>query len=293
MPPQVTRSNKSPSKQNQEIKPPCPSLLCGGLGLATLGEWMNNRPISRQLIRVLSFFVWVLLPMLFGVACEELPKIVLPFMNTPTPIPSPTPLGDTLEWKNLEYAVDLNPKEYVPGTGLQFIRRIEDSASEDIYEVQVDGIAGQRRAGDSLTWRGVIASGVIGNYQLNLQPTFGSNVFKTRGTVDVIVFNPAPQDQTVPLCSAPSICLKIAQYDQIVPEGSTIPGTNLIFNGQQQDGTLQFTGTTSYTIYRLNDSVIWNGSWRSNVKVRFDLRLLELTPAGIRVQGTGEMSITP
>lgn len=77
-------------------------------------------------------------------------------------------------------------REVVPGTQLEYVGAVGDT-----YQVKIDGLATNKRGGDSFRWRGVTAPGVYTVYNLRLATElFGG--LTAAGTVDVMVLNPTP-----------------------------------------------------------------------------------------------------
>jgi hypothetical protein len=214
---------------------------------------------------------------LFSAACA------LQGLN-PTPAPSPTPVGDTLTYNVPVYSVTLNPGDYVPGTQLRYIGR-----NSDAYDVTIDGLTATKRTADSFNWQGVVAPGVIGRYSLRLTPAFGERLIAA-GLVNISVLNPVP----IPVPGTPPITSTL-HYGGIldrfvVPVGTVIPGTTIIYEGQAQDG-VQLGGTGGYPYFAQGDSVIWLGRLRENVTLRYDLRVESFNEETLRLIGTAELWI--
>ncbi|MBK8430416.1 MAG: hypothetical protein IPL28_03575 [Chloroflexi bacterium] len=232
--------------------------------------------------RSLFFFCAVLLlPLL---ACGPIPEWdgAISLGGEPTPEPTSTPQGDTIHFQTLTYRVSLLEGETIPGTTMTYIGR-----SNDAYEVRIDGLAAFKQAADSLAWKGAIAPGVIGRYNLRLTTTILGELFAA-GPVEITVLNPFPIQ--LPSNYEPSGTLVfneiVAQY--YVPVGHAIPGTTLIYAGQQEQGA-ELSGTADYPYYSQGDSLRWTGQLLENVVLRYNLRILTISEEGIRVAGTAEL----
>jgi hypothetical protein len=200
----------------------------------------------------------------------------------PTPIPSPTPVGDTLTYFVPVYNVTLSPGEYVPGTQLRYIRK-----NGDAYDVTIDGLSATKRTADSFIWQGVVAPGVVARYSLRLAPALGDRLIAA-GLVNISVLNPVP----VPLQGATPVTSTLHYggiIDRfIVPVGTVVPGTTIVYEGQAQEG-VQLGGTGGYPYFAQGDSVIWSGRLRDNVTIRYDLRVEGFDENNLRLLGTAEL----
>jgi hypothetical protein len=203
----------------------------------------------------------------------------------PTAAP-PTPMGDTLGFTVPVYSITLEPQESVPGTGLQYIGQEGDG-----HRVTIDGLVAIKRLGDSLPWSGVIAPGVVAQYSLRLSPTFGNSIIAA-GPVQINVLNPEP----VQLQTATNVTATyhfggiLLQY--LVPKGSPVPGTTLVYEGLVEQGgqqMAQFSGTSGYPYLASIDSLVWTGQLRDNVEVRYSLRVVTMDEQSIRLGGTAEL----
>jgi hypothetical protein len=241
--------------------------------------------MKQQAWATMSF---ILLLALAGLACG-----VPEFIATPTPQPSPTPLGDTLPFIVPAYAVTLQPGEQVPGTQLWYVGR-----SGDAYEVRIDGLPALKRAGDSFIWSGILAPSVYANYNLRLTTSVLGNL-PVAGSVELIVLSPQPVELPAGATVNP-----ILRYDNIVinyqvPLGRSVPGTTLVYEGVTQlgEGTqvsrlARFSGITGYPYLAAGDSLVWNGRLRDNVVVRYSLRAITIDDDIVRLTGIASLLIT-
>ena len=242
----------------------------------------------------LSLF-WVLV-LLAGCGTVELPdgllpKIELPaLLSSPTPQPAPTPVGDTSTFHipapRFNYA--LQPNQLIPGTQLEFINK-----QDGIFNVRIDGFAAQKKAGDSFSWRGVVAPGVVAAYNLRLLPTLRADQLVANGSVTIDILDPNPVElRELPTDLATAITLQDITIDDVIPIGQILPGTSLIWqNGA--NGFVEFAGTTGLPRYALGDSLRWIGSLRPNIFIVYDVKLIGIEPHGLRVRGTATLFILP
>ena len=201
------------------------------------------------------------------------------------PLPTPTPTGDTLILRVPIFTQQLEIGDSVPGTQLAYI-----GADEEFFYVTIDGRDAPKKTGDSFNWRGIIAPGVYGNYNLRLTTTlFGKLV--AGGSVELYVFNPVPVAlDNIASVSTPLYFSGIAiQYT--VPSGREIPGTTLSYIGETPSGA-ELAGTTGHPYLSMGDSLVWVGHLRENVIVRYNLRVTGIDANGLSLTGTAEMWIT-
>jgi len=231
---------------------------------------------------------WIALLILPTLACA------VPGFEQGAPAGTPTPIGDTMYFNIPAFAYNLAPGESVPGAGLQYVDRRGDA-----YEVKIDGQAALKRTGDSFFWSGVMTPGVFANYNLRLTSSvFGS--MPVAGSVEVIVLNPNPVEQSSVPVTENIISLPNVVVDYTVPVGYQIPGTTLVYEGVEERGqggqTTSFarlSGTISYPFLALGDSLVWTGKLLDNVYVRYNLRVTSLKEDALRLTGTAELWIAP
>lgn len=230
--------------------------------------------------RWLSF---VLLLASMSLACV----ISLPQGDTDQPETTP-PLDEILSFRVPLYSANLQPGESVKGTHLEYLNR-----EGDVYQVSIDGLNATKRVGDSFSWRGVMAPGVIGNYNLRISPSLLGNSLLAAGSVQLFVLNPI----AVELSNEYVINDVLYRFSGIavdyqVPVGGQVPGTTLIFEAYDQQGAL-LSGTVGYPYRAVGDSLIWTGRLRGNVVVKYNLRVASADEESIRLIGTSELFITP
>ena len=219
-----------------------------------------------------------------------LPEIELPpLLSSPTPQPAPTPIGDTVTFVVPAPFANyfLKPNETIPGTQLQFL-----SKQDGWFNVRIDGYEAQKQAGDSFAWRGIIAPGALGHYDLRLIPTFRDTDLSANGSVALTVFEPEPFERLLPSITTEALTFGNIRVNEIIPQGSTIPGTSLVYMGEA-NGFVEFGGTNGLPTYALGDTVRWTGSLRPNIYAVYELRLSSIEAHGLRVRGSAELFIFP
>jgi hypothetical protein len=240
-----------------------------------------------------SFFIILALAAL-ACSAPAIPNIPFIQSDSSTSGLSPTPPGDTLTYLSPAYAINLDPGETIPGTRMTYVGR-----SNDAYEVSIDGQNGLKRSGDSFFWSGPVAPGVYANYKLRLTASiFGG--LPVAGPVELVVFNPEPFELDGSL--EPDAYLHFGNLfmDYTVPAGLAVPGTTLRYEGVEVQGIgdqssqlARFQGLPGYPNIAVGDSLVWTGSLRENVIVRYSLRALSFDERNVHLVGTGEMWILP
>lgn len=216
----------------------------------------------------------------------------IPGVVEPTPVGSPTPMGDSISYRAPAYATTLQPGETVPGTQLTYIGN-----SDNGYEVSIGGQRAIKLSGDSFYWSGIIAPGVFANYNLRLITGFFGGM-PVGGPVELIVLFPKPEPLPVTNDPDGEFHLGNIVIDYHVPLNKPIPGTTLVYQGMETQGlgnqstTLaRIGGLSGYPNLATGDSLVWNGILRENVAVRYNLRAISFDEESIRFVGTGELWI--
>lgn len=206
----------------------------------------------------------------------------VPGLNpAPTPPPEATPEGDTL-FLNATYRAPLEAGAAIPGTRIVYVQTVND-----LHEFTIDGLQAYRQPGDSLTWRGIVAPGVFGDYRLRLRSDFLGRL-EAEGQVELAILNPAPVEVPPTQTPAAAIHVRGITANYYVPQGARIPGTTLIFEGLQND-LAELSGTAGYPFFAADDSLLWSGQLRENVYIRYDLRIASLDEEGLALSGTAEI----
>lgn len=207
----------------------------------------------------------------------------------PTQPATPTAPPDQLVTFHLPiYSATLNPGETIRGTKMTYIGR-----EGEIYNVSIGGLPAAKRIGDSFTWKGVIAPGVFGDFNLRISPTLRSDNLLAAGSAELIVLNPIPvelgNDYNV---IDPQLNYSNLVVDYQVPSGSQVPGTTLIYEGLVDQGA-KLGGTSGFPIRAVGDSLIWTGRLRGNVVIRHSMRVASADENRLHLVGTAELWITP
>jgi hypothetical protein len=232
-------------------------------------------------------WVWVL-PLLATLACGN---ITLPsILSTPTPLPPPTPQGNTLTYRVTPFSAELRPGDIVPGTQLEY--RGWDGVA---YSIRIDGQEARRVGGNALDWRGVVAPGVFGVYSLRMESGTGETL-RVSGSAEYTLLYPQPQPTIVPIIpvgTSDTLYFDNVPLLYIVPEGGRVPGTDLVYKGQRNNDTFILEGASAveYPDYRRDDTVLWEGTVRPGVFVRYRLRIEALEANGVRLRGSAEFWI--
>lgn len=209
-----------------------------------------------------------------------------PILATATPAPEPTPLGDMVQFLVPGYRVDLQQYQTAPGTRLQFTEKVGDA-----FRVSIDGKFAEKRAGDSFPWRGIVAPGLFGEYDLSLLPT-RDNSLSANGRVTLMVLSPQPVEAALPQRNQTPLVFRGIAVDELVPLGRVVPGTTLVFEAQTADG-VRFSGTQTLADYRVGDSLVWRGLLRDNIFVDFSLKVVGVETHGLRLTGTAVLTAFP
>jgi hypothetical protein len=217
----------------------------------------------------------------------------LPGRGDNRPQATATPPGDSLVFTLPVYTFNMEPGSTVPGTRLEYVSR-----DEGIYNVRIDGLAAQKRTGDSFIWNGVVAPGVYGNYNLRITTAILGGL-PVAGPVNITIFNPSPVERaSTPINEEIYLNFGTILVNYMVPQGWQIPGTSLVFDGiiiqgegDQATRLAQLSGLSGYPYLALGDSLVWTGNLRDNVVVRYNLRALGIDEGGLRLDGTAELWI--
>jgi hypothetical protein len=238
-----------------------------------------NRPGARRARPGQSLLRAVLPLVLISLACAFLSDRGTPDAATPT-----TTSEDVLTFLAPLYTVSLNPGESIAGTSMTYAGK-----DGDTYNVTLDGLAAAKRVGDSFAWKGIIAPGVHGEYDLRISPTFSGERLLAGGPVRITVLNPSP----VELPGSAAVPEGWLHFERITVErsvarGEQILGTTLVYEGQSEQGA-QLSGTEGYPYRARGDSLIWTGRLRGNAIVRLNLRVSAFSSDRLSLLGTAEL----
>ena len=186
------------------------------------------------------------------------------------------------------YTHSLEPGDMIPGSQLQYVGK-----SDDLYQVRIDGELAQKRVGDSFFWNGVVAPSVFASYNLRLASDL-LGPLPVGGPVEVTILNPV----ATPLSVMPEWPNSI-RYDNIVlvhniPQGWTIPGTTLVYDGVSTQGGVEsarLTGLTGHPLFALGDSITWIGSLQENVAIRYTFRVVSFSENSLQLGGTADLLV--
>ncbi|MEM7799224.1 MAG: hypothetical protein AAF633_08545 [Chloroflexota bacterium] len=205
----------------------------------------------------------------------------------PAPVPTATPDGNLIFFQTDAYRLELTEGGVVPGTQLRFISYDENTSE---FLVSIDGRSTLKKSGDSFEWEGVLAPGVLSDFELILsQLTFGEPFTSGQVTLTILNPNPVELDATLPPPPA-TFVFEDLDISYRVPLGRVIPGTQLSYGGTSDNGAV-LNGTAGSPFRRENDSLIWQGSLTENVTLRYDLTVAEITETEMALIGTGTIWI--
>lgn len=215
----------------------------------------------------------------------------LPTASLPGSGPTPTPVGDTLQFNLPLYRAGVPPGENVPGTRLGYL----GTADSGGYRVSIDGQELVKQTADSFFWSGVLAPGVFGNYNLRIAAE-GLGELQVAGPVELFVLDFVPAEvDTIP-ASDSFLPYRFIPISYRVPVGWQVPGSTVTYLGSIEQGgnTLaQFVNGGVPLTLALGDSVLYTGSLRDNVYIRYNLRLSRIDADEARLDGTADLWVQP
>ena len=173
----------------------------------------------------------------------------------------------------------------LPGTDIKYLGKTEQGA-----QMSIGGQTTLKRTLDSLTWHGEPTPGVNVDYNLRIV-VFDDKVLQAGGTAKVVIAN--VQAQAVPASSLPKDALTfkgVVNYS--VPQGKTIPGTTITYDGKTSDGT-KLGGIDGYPFRKEADSIGWFGKLSDKCFLQLDLRLVVYTDSAMQVTGTATLYLKP
>lgn len=212
----------------------------------------------------------------------------VPGTGAETPVPTPTPSGDSLTFLIPAYTFTLEPGDVIPGSQLEYVGK-----TGDLHEVKIDGESAQKRVGDSFIWNGIVAPAVFASYNLRLAPDF-LGPLPVAGPVEVTVLNPVATRLDVMPEWPNAIRYNNIVLAHNVPAGWTIPGTTLIYEGVSSQGgveSAQLSGLTGHPLFALGDSITWIGLLQDNAAIRYTLRVVNFSENSLQLGGTAELLV--
>lgn len=233
--------------------------------------------------RIFSLAGSVLLLAILACASPTLPEIGLG-----GPPSTPTPMGDSIVFGIPAYLIGLAPGDTVPGTQMTYLGANEAGG----FNTRIDGQDIVKRTGDSFFWNGVIAPGILANYNLRIGVEGLNGTLQVAGPVEVFVLNPQPIEVSELPVDGTFFHFRGIPIDYRMPVGSTIPGTTISYIGTQEQGgnmLALLSGSNTYARLALVDSMIYSGQLLPNVFVRYSLRVSSIDENGLRLSGTAEL----
>jgi hypothetical protein len=173
----------------------------------------------------------------------------------------------------------------LPGTDIKYLGKTEQGA-----QMSIGGQTTLKRTLDSLTWRGEPTPGVNVDYSLRIV-AIDDKVLQAGGTAKVVIAN--VQAQAVSPSSLPKDALTfkgVVNYN--VPQGKTIPGTTITYDGRTPDGA-KLGGIEGYAFRKEADSIAWFGKLSDKCFLQLDLRLVIYTDSAMQVTGTATLYLKP
>ncbi len=201
---------------------------------------------------------------------------------------TPTPVGNFLTFSVIPpaYTTSMNPGDRIPGAPMEYVGQ-----EGDTYRIRIDGQEALKRVGDSFAWSGVIAPGVYAEFNLRLTSALLGPLPVTGGvTLTILDWQPVA---TAVLPQLPdALYFSNILLDQNLAVGETMPAATLKYEGVVTEGSrrlARFSGLTGLTDYAQGDSVTWMGQLRSNVYVRYNLRVISFDEDNVLLGGTAEL----
>jgi len=242
--------------------------------------------LQPRFAQIFSGIVLLLTLLACNISASDVVGLAEQAISDPTPIPSPTPQGDMIVFNTLTYRQVLSDDEFIPGTGVRYIGATGNSS----YTVEIDGLQADKRAADSLSWRGIVAPAVFAAYDLRLTSSRLSRDIVAVGPVEITILTPNPTQLPNTEPTPASVVYEELVINYNVPVGRTIPGTTLSYVGRAEQGA-ELAGTTNYPYYQQGDSLVWQGQLRDNVILRYDLRFIFVSDDSVQLAGVAKLWI--
>lgn len=173
--------------------------------------------------------------------------------------------------------------EFLPGTDILYAGKGEEGAL-----VLIGGQQALKKAGDSLNWKGDLASGV--GMDLKLRIVFiGQEELHAAGSAEVTIEDPAPRparsDEQAPIHYKLPVAYR-------VKKGAPIPGTPYLYAGKTEQGA-RLANLEGHPYRELGDSIGWKAQLREGVWLELNLRTVLMTDRALGVAGTADLWIAP
>jgi len=167
--------------------------------------------------------------------------------------------------------------ETLPGTDIRYEQYDEDGAY-----LLLGGKRALKRKGDSVTWEGEPVPGA--SVKLTLRVVwFNEQSVYLAGTAQVVVSDASPRSEP-PITTSPVKYTGVVAYS--LAKGAYIPGTTLIYAGQEEQGAaIGGLSEDEYPYRHAGDSVLWEGRLRDDVHIKLELRVIQYSERTLRVGG--------
>ncbi len=193
------------------------------------------------------------------------------------------PQGNDLTYQGVT-EVTVKVGEFVPGTGIQFVRQTEQGA-----EVNIDGQKLVRLVGDALKWEGEVLPGATLSVNLRVLHISADRLL-TSGVVRIRLKGVDPRAGAVDKSRPVRYTLPVTYK---VNKGERIPGTTIRFVGPTEGKGATFEGLEGYPYRSIGDSILWDGQLMPNVDIHLNLRVGYYNDSFVQVLGTATIGLTP
>lgn len=155
------------------------------------------------------------------------------------------------------------------------------SYTDDGITLLIDGQQAQKRRGDSVNWKGSFMPET--ETELDLRIVWNTEQeLNLAGTAKVLVHQVAPQQGPI-ITTSPITFSGPVAYG--VAKDSYIPGTTLTYVGKTVQGAELGGLFNEYPYRQIGDSIVWEGTLRTDVFVRVELRTVQFDDNGLRLAG--------
>ncbi|MCC7161748.1 MAG: hypothetical protein IT331_04585 [Anaerolineae bacterium] len=185
-----------------------------------------------------------------------------------------------------EGAVTLNVKVggQLAGTGIVYQGKAPDGRAV----VMIDGLQGLKSTADSVKWTGALV--LFSLVDLNLRVvTYDESSMNLAGTIRIVVQEPNPTPGDIMANPMATFTIPLTY---VVNKNTTIPGTNVTFEGADTGGA-RFQNLDQIPFRERFDSVVWQGHLRERIAVRYELRLLDFNDERAILGGTAGIVFEP